>query len=159
KESDTQSIAMREKLQELLALLSQSTRERKPSEIVAALIAELEQEHAFPEANYVLAGRLLTPTIARMIENVGKHWVGELRGGCPIQWEGPWLHLDRVAEKLRRESPESFRAVVIRMVDGTSKTVHLFSRSVRLDHYGRKRIVILHQAADLTDTPVFLFTD
>jgi hypothetical protein len=30
---------------------------------------------------------------------------------------------------------------------------------VRLDHYKRKRIVIIHETEDLTDTPVFLFSD
>lgn len=159
KESDAQAIAMLGELPKLLAALPRSVREQEPREVICALIADLGRKRAFPEAHYVLAGRLLTPALAQMVENLDKHWVGELEGGCPIQWEGPWLQLDRVAEKLRLESPGSFRAVQLRALDGTAKIAALFSRSIRLDHYGRKRIVILHETAELSDSPIFLFTD
>ena len=159
KESDIQALTLQEQFRSLIAALPRGVKEKKPAEIVYTLISDLEQRQMFPEAPYVLGGRLLTPGLARLIENRGKHWVGQLEGHCPIQWAGPWLALDQVAKKLQKESPDSFRAVAINRTDGTSLPVYLFSRSVRLDHYGRKRIVILHEAADFTDTPVFLFTD
>jgi hypothetical protein len=161
KRSDQQAIARQRQLQELLAALPNRIRLQRPDDIVYALIADLEEKRTFPDAQYVLAGRLLTPRLAKFIESTGKHWVGQLEGRCPIQWEGPWLRLEQVAEKLRLESPQSFRVVTVQSANEAEegKKLQIFSRSVRLDHYGRKRIVILHEAADLSDPPVFLFTD
>jgi len=143
----------------LLVALPQSTRGQKSDDIMHVLISDLEEKGTYPDAPYILAHPLLTPEIAKLIENAGKHWVGQLEGRCFIQWEGPWRRLEQVAAKLRQESPQGFRAVLVSCTDGTSKMVRIFSRTVRLDHYGRKRIVIMHETTDLIDTPVFLFTD
>jgi len=159
KRSDQQAKARQSQFSELLALLPSSSRAQEPSDVAYALVADLEEKGTFPDAHYVLAERLLTPRLAKLIESVGKHWVGQLEGRCPIQWEGPWLRLEQVAEKLREESPQSFRSSSILDTHEVSRPVYIFSRSVRLDHYGRKRIVIMHGTEDLSDPPLFLFID
>jgi hypothetical protein len=39
------------------------------------------------------------------------------------------------------------------------KEYWVFTKKVRLKRYGRKRLFIIHETQDLTDTPFFLLTD
>jgi len=154
-----QMLAMRKHLQAFLTVLPKTFTARNPGGIVHALIVDLERRATFPQAHYALADRLLTPKLARVIESAGKHWVGQLEGTCPIQWEGPWSTIGKVAKLIRHNSPQSFREVSICDTDGVSKILYIFTRSLRVDNYGRKRIVIAYENADLVGTPLFLFTD
>ena len=43
--------------------------------------------------------------------------------------------------------------------NGEVKSYWVFTKVVRLKRYGRKRLVIVHEADDLTDEPRFLLTD
>ena len=159
KEKSEQMACMRRRLPEVLTNLRVLLRNKKPADAVVDIVAHVEREKLFPEAHYAFEAGLLTPRLTRFIEDTGKHWVSELNGSCHIQWEGPWRPLERVAEDLRRESSLSFRSFPVRSLNEETKTFHAFTRSVRLDHYGRKRIVIVHEQANLKDAPYFLFTD
>jgi hypothetical protein len=76
-----------------------------------------------------------------------------------ILWQDQWQRIDTVAAELRQTHPESFRPVQGRGRNGEQKEFWAFTKSVRLKRYGRKRIVMVHEQADLTDTPRFLVTD
>ncbi len=47
----------------------------------------------------------------------------------------------------------------MRCRNGTVRVVYAFSKCVRLKKYGKKRLVIVHEREDLSDTPRFLLTD
>ena len=64
-----------------------------------------------------------------------------------------------MAQALRQAHPDSFRAVRVRCRNGQTKAFWVFTKVVRLKRYGRKRLVIVHEQADLGDTPRFLLTD
>jgi len=64
-----------------------------------------------------------------------------------------------VATALRHTPPESFRKVSVRCRNGERKEFWAFTKSVRLKRYGRKRIAMVHERSDLTDTPRFLVAD
>jgi hypothetical protein len=93
------------------------------------------------------------------IEDCGKHWVSELECSRNIQWFGEWVRVDEVAAELREQHPESFRHKRVRCRNGETKDFWAFTKVVRLKRYGRKRLVIVHETEDLTDTPRFLLTD
>jgi len=153
------AIDPRTQLKELLAALPQRIRTRTPREVVIELITHLERNHLFPHAHYAFAEKLFIPRLIRMIETFGKHWVGPLPDEVLIQWEGPWWKIKKVADQLRHDSPQSFREAIIQSADGTSQAWYIFTRSVRLDDYGRKRIVIAYDTSDLSGPPLYLFTD
>jgi hypothetical protein len=67
--------------------------------------------------------------------------------------------VDAVAAALRHGHPESFRPVWVGCRHGDTKQYWAFTKVVRLKHYGRKRLVIVHEHAELTDTPRFFLTD
>jgi hypothetical protein len=154
-----QMIAMRGQCMRAIAELPENFKGKTPCEIVLALITDLEQKKTFPQAHYAVSSRLLTPQLAQVIESYGKHWVGQLEGTTAIQWEGPWWKIGKVAEQLRRNSPLSFREAKIQTANQTIAIWYVFTRSVRLEGYGRKRIVIAHDTPDLSGTPLYLFTD
>jgi hypothetical protein len=97
--------------------------------------------------------------LTRCIEQSKKHWVSELECSRHIQWQGQWQRVDAVAAGLRRDHPASFRSGRVRCRNGDTKQVWVFTKVVRLKRYGRKRLVIIHEQADLRDTPRFLLTD
>ncbi len=41
------------------------------------MVAQLEEEGRFPQADYAFDNGVLTPELTREIENKGKHWVTE----------------------------------------------------------------------------------
>ena len=120
---------------------------------------QLEGEGHFPQANYAFDNGLLTLELTRFLESAGKHWVSEVECSRHIQWYGQWCRVDTVAAPLRQEHPESFRAVTVRCRNGESKQYWVFTKVVRLKRYGRKRLVIVHATATLSDAPRFLLTD
>jgi hypothetical protein len=97
--------------------------------------------------------------LTRLIESKGKHWVSEVESSRPILWKDEWRRIDEVALELRQTHPESFRQVQVRCRNGEQKMFWAFTKSVRLKRYGRKRIALVHERADLTDTPRFLVSD
>lgn len=102
---------------------------------------------------------MLTLEVTRLIESKGKQWVSEVESSRHLLWQDRWQRIDEGAATLRQAHRESFRKVSVRCRNGETKEFWAFTKSVRLRRYGRKRIVMVHERADLTDTPRFLVTD
>jgi hypothetical protein len=85
--------------------------------------------------------------------------VSELESSRHIQWAGQWRRVDEIAATLCQKHAESFRLVRVRCRNGDTKHFWVFTKVVRLKRYGRQRLVIVHEAAELTDAPRFLITD
>jgi len=132
---------------------------KKRTEIALEIVQQLEQEGHFPQAHYAFDNGVLTLALTRGIENVGKHWVSEVECSRHIQWQGQWRRVDAIAAELRRDHPESFRPVRVHCRNGDIKQMWAFTKVVRLKRYGRKRLVMVHEQADLSDAPRFLLTD
>jgi hypothetical protein len=158
-ESYAQMEQARERVLELLHHLQPRLAYKKRTEMGAELVASLEEEGQFPSAHYAFDNGVLTLELTRLIESKGKPWVSELESSRHILWEDQWRRIDEVGAELRREHPESFRRVQVRGRNGEQKTCWVFTKVVRLNRYGRKRIVMVQERADLTDSPRFLVTD
>ncbi len=148
----------RTRVLELLHHLEHELGYKKRTEIVVEMVAQLEEEGNFPQADYAFDNGVLTVEVTRLIESKGKHWVSEVESSRLILWKDQWRRIDEVETELRRQHPESFRKVAVRCRNGETKEFWAFTKSVRLKRYGRKRIAIVHERADLTDKPRFLVT-
>src|SRR5882762_7440427 len=149
----------RTRILELLHYMEHQLAYKKRTEIVVEMVAQLEEEGKFPQANYAFDNGVLTVELTRLIERKGKHWVSEVESSRHILWQDAWRRIDEVATELRQRHPESFRKVVVRCRNGEQKECWAFTKSVRLKRYGRKRIAMVHERADLTDPPRFLVSD
>ena len=149
----------RTRLLELLHHVEHKLAYKKRTEIVAEMVAQVEAEGKFPQADYAFDNGVLTLELTRLIESKGKHWVSELESSRHILWQDEWRRIDEVETELRQHHPESFRKVVVRCRNGEQKEYWAFTKTVRLKRYGRKRIVMVHESSDLTDKPRFLVAD
>jgi hypothetical protein len=149
----------RTRLLELLHYMKHQLAYKKRTEIVVEMVAQLEEEGKFPQADYAFDNGVLTLELTRVIESRGKHWVSEVESSRHILWQDQWRRVDEVAMELRQRHPESFRREVVRCRNGERREFGAFTKSVRLKRYGRKRIAMVHERADLTDAPRFLVTD
>jgi hypothetical protein len=159
RESYEQMAAARERLLELLHHWTHRLAYKKRTEMAVEIVQQLEHEGHFPQAPYAFDNGVLTLELTRVIEGVGKHWVSELESSRHIQWSGQWRRVDEITATLRQEHSESFRPIRVRCRNGDTKHFWVFTKVVRLKRYGRKRLVIVHEAAELTDEPRFLVTD
>ena len=149
----------RTRLLELLHHVEHKLAYKKRTEIVVEMVAQLEEEGNFPHADYAFDNGVLTLELTRLLESKGKHWVSEIESSRLILWHDQWRRVDDVATELRQQHPESFRPVHVRCRNGETKAFWTFTKTVRLKRYGRKRLAIVHERADLSDTPRFLLTD
>jgi hypothetical protein len=149
----------RTRLLELLHHMEHQLAYKKRTEIVVEMVAQLEEEGKFPQADYAFDNGVLTLELTRLIESKGKHWVSELESSRHILWQDQWRRIDEVATELRQKHLESFRPVSVRCRNGRTKQFWAFTKTLRLKRYGRKRIAMVHERSDLTDTPRFLVTD
>jgi hypothetical protein len=149
----------RTRILELLHYMKHQLAYKKRTEIVVEMVRQLEEEGHFPQADYAFDNGVLTLDLTRLIESKGKHWVSELESSRNILWKDAWRRIDEVATELRQHHPESFRRVHVRCRNGETKEFWAFTKTVRLKRYERKRIAMVHERADLTDTPRFLVTD
>lgn len=159
KESYEQMEAARRRIVELLHFQKNRLAYRKRTEIAVDVVKTIEEEGHFPSANYAFDNGVLTLELCRAIEAYGKHWVSEIEISRHINWQGQWRRVDEVAAELREQHAESFRHVTVRCRNGETKSFFVFTKVVRLKRYGRKRLVIVHEEAALTDKPRFLLTD
>jgi hypothetical protein len=90
----------RTRLWELLHYLGHKLVYKKRTEIVIEMVARLEEEGKFPEANYAFDNGVLTRELTRLIESKGKHWVSELESSRHILWQDEWRRIDEVATEL-----------------------------------------------------------
>lgn len=132
---------------------------KKRTHIAHEMVQQVEQEGHFPHAHYVFDNGVLSRDLTQGIEQARKHWVSEVECSRHIQWQGQWQRIDTVAATLRQAHPDSFRPLTVRLRNGETKDTWAFTKVVRLKRYGRKRVVIVHEDADLSDTPRFLLTD
>ena len=149
----------RTRLLELLHHVEHKLAYKKRTEIVVEMVRQLEEEGNFPQADYAFDNGVLTLDLTRLIESKGKHWVSEIESSRLILWKDEWRRVDEVAMELRQQHPESFRRVSVRCRNGEQKEFWAFTKTVRLKKYARKRLVMVHERADLSDSPRFLLTD
>ena len=149
---------VRQRLEELVHYYKNRLAYRKRTEIAVEIVAQLEAEGHFPQADYAFDNGVLSHPLTQLIEQRGKHWVSEIECSRHIMWH-QWQRMDQVAKMLRTDHPESFRQVAVRTRNGELKQYWAFTKCVRLKKYGRIRLVIVHEREDLTDTPRFLVTD
>lgn len=158
-ESYTQMEAAQKRIVELLAYQRNRQAYRKRTEMAVEIVRQIEDEGHFPEANYAFDNGVLTLELTRLIEERGKHWVSEIECSRHINWMGQWRRVDEVSEELRTDHPESFRPLKVKGRNGSEREYWVFTKVVRLKRYGRKRLVIVHERADLSDAPRFLLSD
>ena len=159
KESYEQMEAARQRLLELLHHHKHQMEYLKRTEIAVDIVKQVESENQFPDAHYAFDNGVLTLELTRFIESCGKHWVSEIECSRHIQWRGEWKRTDEIDQLLRDDSPQTFRPIDVRCRNGGVKSFWVFTKVVRLKRYGRKRLVIVHEKEDLTDSPRFLLTD
>lgn len=150
---------LQERLLDLLYHQKHKLEYKKRTEIAYEMVVQIEQEGLFPEANYAFDNGVLSLELTRHIEGCGKHWVSEIECSRHIQWFGEWQRVDAIAEELRKEHPEGFRHISVKCRNGEIKDYRVYTKVVRLKRYGKKRLAIVHETEDLTDTPRFYLTD
>jgi hypothetical protein len=149
----------RQRVLELLHYHKNRVTYRKRTDMAVAIVQQLEAEGQFPQAHYAFDNGVLCLPLTRLVEAHGKHWVSELETSRLLQWQGQWRRVDEVAAELRTHHPNSFRRLQVTCRQGDAKTFWVFTKTARLKRYGRKRLVIVHEQADLSDRPRFLLTD
>lgn len=151
--------AARQRLIDLLHYQKNRASYRKRTEIAVEMVRQLEAEGHFPGVPYAFDNGVLSLPLAQLIEHQGKHWVSELESSRLIQWQSQWRRVDEIAAELAQHHPESFRPLKVRVRNGEEKAFWVFTKTVRLKRYGRKRLVIVHEQAELADQPQYLLTD
>ena len=159
KDSYEQMSALQNRLLELLDYHKHNLEYKKRTEIALEIVQRIEEEGLFPEANYAFDNGVLTLDLTKYIESQSKHWVSEIECSRHINWSGKWQRVDIVGEMLRQNNPESFRPIKVVCRNGEIKDYWVFSSVVRLKRYGRKRLAIVFETSDLTDTPRYYLTD
>jgi hypothetical protein len=154
-----QMAAARARLLEWLHHAQHRQAYQKRTEMAVAIVQELEQEGYFPQAHYAFDNGFLTLDLAREIEARGQPEVSEVEGSRHLPWLGQWRRVDEVARELRQAHRASFRPVQVRCRHGETTSYWAFTKVVRLKRYGRKRLVIVHEQAELRDAPRLLLTD
>src|SRR4029453_18227125 len=149
--SYAQMTAVRHRLLEVLHHQLHRRLYRKRTALAMDMVAQLEAEGQFPQADYAFDNGVLTVDLTRLIESKGKHWVSEVESSRHILWKDEWRRIDEVAAELRQTHPESFRQVHVRCRNGEQKLFWAFTKSVRLKRYGRKRIAMVYEREELTD--------
>lgn len=149
----------RQRVVELLHYHKNRVAYRKRTDIAVEIVQQLEAEGQFPQAPYAFDNGVLCLPLTRVIEAAGKHWVSALESSRLLHWQGQWRRVDEVAVALRTHYPSSLRQLQVTGRNRDEKTLWVFTKTVRLKRYGRKRLVIVHEQADLSDSPRFLLTD
>jgi len=149
----------RQRLLELLHYNKHCRTYKKCTEIIVESVLRIEEEGLFPLANYAFDNGVLCLELAQCIEKAGKHWVSKAEKSRNVMWKGKWTRLDVVDEELCQKHPESFREIEVLERNGEKKKYWVFTKTLRLKRYGRKRVVIIHESQDLSDAPRFLLTD
>jgi hypothetical protein len=150
---------VRERLIELLHYHYHQLSYRKRTEMAVDIVKQIEAEGCYPQADYAFDQGLLNLPLTNLLESAGKHWVSEIEKTRLILWNGKWMQVQAVAAHLRQTHPESFRHKQVRCRNHEIREIWAFSKVVRLKKYGRTRLVIVHEMADLSDSPRFLLTD
>ncbi|NJL55728.1 hypothetical protein HC928_11355 [bacterium] len=159
RESYEQMAPVQERLIELLHYHQHQRSYRKRTEIAVDIVRQIEAEGHYPQADYAFDQGVLSHPLTELIESCGKHWVSEIERTRLMVWKGRWQAVQTVAQQLKQEHPEAFQPKQVRCRNGEIRAIWAFTKVVRLKKYGRKRLVIVHETADLSDAPRFLLTD
>lgn len=159
KENYDQMEHVQERLLELLHYHKNRLAYRKRTEIAVEIVSQLELEGQFPDADYAFDQGILSRPLTEVIEKSGKYWVTEIERSRNIMWNGQWQRVAQIAEELQNNHPESFRHKLVRCRNGEQRKIWAFTKVVRLKKYGHKRLVIVHEQSDFSDTPRFLLTN
>ena len=159
RESYEQMEQVYERLSELLHYQKNRLAYRKRTEMAVEIVQQLEEEGQFPQAAYAFDNGVLSRPLTELIESSGKVWVSEIERSRLLLWDGNWQRAEWIDAHLRDEHPESFRRYEVKYRNGDIKTLWIFSKTLRLKKYGRKRLVIVHEQEDLQDAPRFLLTN
>jgi len=89
----------RTRLLELLYHLEHKLADKKRTEIVVEMVAQVEAEGKFPQADSAFDNGVLTVELPRLIESKGKHWGSELESSRHILWKEEWQRIDEVAKE------------------------------------------------------------
>ena len=149
---------VRERLIELLHYHQHQLSYRKRTEMAVDIVQQIEAEGFYPQADYAFDQGVLNLPLTTLIESAGKHWVSEIEKSRLILWNGKWQQVHVVAAQLRQTHPESFRYKKVRCRNNEIREIWAFSKVIRLKKYGRKRLTVIHEKADLSDAPRFLLT-
>ena len=150
---------VRKRLLELLSYRKHCVDYKKLTEIAVKIVTTIEREGNFPDAHYAFDNGVLCLELTKCIEKFLKHWVSELEKSRNIFWNGRWTRLDDVDSMLRKNHAKSFREVEVLLRNGKRKKYFVFTKTIRLRRFGRKRLVIVHESEDLSDSARFLLTD
>lgn len=159
KQDYAQIAALQQRLLELLHYHKHRLESRKRTEIAVEIGRQLEAEGHFPELHYAFEQGVLPLELTRLIEGSSKPWVSEVESSRQIQWQGHGRRVKDLAAELRQQHPESFRPIQLQCRNGEEKDFFVFTKGVRLKRYGRKRLVIVPEHAELNDAPRFLLPD
>jgi hypothetical protein len=158
-ESYPQRAAGQNRLLEVLASRRNRLAYRKRTAIAGEVVREIEEEGHFPAAQYAFDPGVLPRELTRVMESAGKHWGSEIACSRHITWAGQWRRVDEVGVELRMQHPESFRPLKVLGRHGQEREDGALTKGGRWKKYGRKRFVIAHERADLSDTPRFFLRD
>jgi hypothetical protein len=145
----------RQRVVELLHYHKKRLAYRQRLDIAVEIVRQVEAEGQLPQAHQAFDNGVLCLPLTRGIEAYGKHGVSELEKSRLIQWQGQWRRIDEVAAVLRTQHPSRFRRLQVTCRNGDEKTFWVFTNTVRWKRDGRKRLVIVHAQADLSDPPGF----
>lgn len=135
-----------ERLSELVAYQRNRDAYRTRTEMLIAVVQQIEAEGQFPQADYAFDGGVCAAELTQVIEQTGKHWVSELACNRSVLWPNQWRRIDAVAADLRQHSASAFRHYQICPRNGELKEIWAFSKVVRLKKIGRKRIVMVQMS-------------
>jgi hypothetical protein len=158
-ERDAQRARAQGRLVDLLHPLAHRRASQQRTERALAIAQHLAEAGPCPPAPYAFDHGLCTLALPRFLERVGKHGGSEVEGARPLPGEGQWQRVDTVAAALRPAPPERVRPVTGRCRNGERKPDGVFTKVVRLKRDGRKRLVMVHDPATLSETPQFWLTD
>jgi hypothetical protein len=158
-ESEAQRDAARGRVGELWPHRVQRLGSQTRTAMALDMVQPLAQDGHCPSAHSAVDHGVLRLERSRGIAHAGPHGGSALEGSRPIPWPGPWPRGDTGAPALRQAHPESFRAVRVHGRHGETKSFWVCTKVVRLQRYGRKRLVIVHDQEDRGDTPRFLLTE
>jgi hypothetical protein len=88
----------RTRILELLHYMKHQLAYKKRTEIVVEMVAQVEEEGKFPQADYAFDNGVLTLELTRLIESKGKHWVSELESSRHILWADQWQRIDEAMD-------------------------------------------------------------
>jgi hypothetical protein len=149
----------RKRFLELLHYLKNKKEYKKRTEIVIEMVQRLEGESRFPNADYAFDCGVLTPKLAKCIDDYSKYWISEVEINRNIRWQGKYLRADAIDALLVSNNAESFRKVTVRKRNGEKQDFFVFSKTVFIKRYSKVKLFIVHEKSDLSDPARFFISN